>query len=224
MQKINYNCLFLIALLIIFSNISGCATGPYVKPTALPSGMPGVYHRVEKGQTLWKISKMYDVDLDEIVRINRISDVSSIEIGQLIFIPNRRKQSVPIKYTSEDFIWPVSGRIISTFGQTFNNMINRGINIQPYSNHDVVASRSGKVTFTASDFGNFGNTIIINHNDGFSSIYARNSIVFVKTGENVEKGTVIAKAGSAGRDKNKYLHFEIRKGRTPQNPLFYLPR
>lgn len=167
---------------------------------------------------------MYDVDLDEIVRINRISDVSSIEIGQLIFIPNRRKQSVPIKYTSEDFIWPVSGRIISTFGQTFNNMINRGINIQPYSNHDVVASRSGKVTFTASDFGNFGNTIIINHNDGFSSIYARNSIVFVKTGENVEKGTVIAKAGSAGRDKNKYLHFEIRKGRTPQNPLFYLPR
>ena len=213
------------SLTICISSISGCATSPYVKPTALLSGMPGVYHRVEKGQTLWKISKIYDVDLDEVVRINRISDASSLEIGQLIFIPNRQKQqSMLIKYTSEDFIWPVSGKVISTFGQTFNNMINKGINIQPYHNQDVVASRSGKVTFTASDFGNFGKTIIINHNDGFSSIYARNSQVFVKAGENVQKGTIIAKAGSAGRDKNKYLHFEIRKGRMPQNPLFYLPR
>ncbi|MCX5709267.1 MAG: M23 family metallopeptidase, partial [Candidatus Omnitrophica bacterium] len=52
---------------------------------------------------------------------------------------------------------------------------------------------------------------------------ARNSELFVKAGDNVLKGTLIAKAGSAGRDKNTYLHFEIRKGHVSQNPYFYLP-
>jgi murein DD-endopeptidase MepM/ murein hydrolase activator NlpD len=66
--------------------------------------------------------------------------------------------------------------------------------------------------------------LIIDHGDGFSSVYARNSEVFIKVGENIKKGTVIAKVGSAGRDKNEYLHFQIRKGHIPQNPNFYLRR
>lgn len=202
---------------------TGCATAPYVKPIA-PAGIPGIYHRVEKGQTLWRISKLYNVDLDEIANINRIPDAANIETGQLIFIPHRQRQ-LPMtdKYSSDDFIWPLKGKVIATFGQTFNSMLNKGINIQPYSNSDVVAVRSGKVIFYKDDFGPFGKTVIIDHGDGFSTVYARNAQVFIKAGDNVQKGMVIAKAGSAGRDKFRYLHFEIRKGYIPQNPFFYLP-
>ena len=204
---------------------AGCATTPYVKPVLTPPGIPGVYHRVEKGQTLWRISKMYNVELEEIVGINHISDATAIEVGQLIFIPRRQIAQAPtVKYSSDDFIWPLKGKVISTFGQTFNNIINKGINIQPYGNQDVIAARDGRVVFYADDFGVFGKTLIIDHGDGLSSVYARNSQVFAKVGDGIKKGAVIAKAGTAGRDKNTYLHFEIRKGPAPQNPHYYLPR
>jgi murein DD-endopeptidase MepM/ murein hydrolase activator NlpD len=217
---------FLIIILhfaFLILNCIGCAPITYVKPTA-PTGMPGIYHRVEKGQTLWRISKIYSVDLNEISEINHISDAANIEVGQLIFIPNRHKQqSLPATYSSDDFIWPVRGRVIASFGQTFNNMINKGINIQPYNNLNVVAARSGKVIFYSDNFGHFGKTIVIEHGEGFSTVYARNSQAFIKAGDSVEKGAVIAKAGLAGEGNNMYLHFEIRKGHIPQNPKFYLP-
>jgi len=217
--------LLLISALLMFS---GCApVEPYVKPvvTIPHPGMPGTYHKVERGQTLWRISKMYDVELDEVVSINRIPDATNIEIGQSIFIPNRQKPVLnPNNIVSDDFSWPAKGRVVSAFGQTYGNMVNKGINIQPASSSNVVAAREGKISFSAQNFGAFGKTIIIDHGDGFSTVYARNAEVFVKPGDAVQKGAVIAKVGSAGRDKNTYLHFEIRKGSIPQNPYYYLPQ
>jgi murein DD-endopeptidase MepM/ murein hydrolase activator NlpD len=102
-------------------------------------------------------------------------------------------------------------------------MVNKGINIAPTGSPDVLAMRSGKVIFYADNFGSFGKTIIIDHGDGLSTVYARNQDVFIKPGEWVKKGSVIAKAGSAGRDKDIYLHFEIRRSGAPQNPYYYLP-
>ncbi len=193
--------------------------------TTVPQGMPGIYHRVQRGETLWRISKIYNLDLDEIVRANRIPDATNIEVGQLIFIPDRqRPQRLDTNYSGDDFIWPIRGRVIATFGQTFNNLINKGINIQPYNNPDVFAARGGRVIFSADNFASFGKTIIIDHSDGFMTVYARNAQVFIRPGDSVQKGALIAKAGSAARDKDIYLHFEIRKGRISQNPYFYLPR
>jgi murein DD-endopeptidase MepM/ murein hydrolase activator NlpD len=218
-------------LLVLLSSFAlvlfcGCAPVPYVKPEVkITPSMPGIYHRVEKGQTLWSISRIYNVDLDEVARVNRISDTTSIEVGQLVFIPNRSKpQVLPTKYFSDDFIWPIKGKIIVTFGQTSNNMVNKGLNIQPYGNSSVMAARSGRIVFYSDNFGSFGKTIIIDHQDGFSTVYARNSQVFVKPGDTVQRGMVISQVGSAGRDRNQYLHFQIRKGHIPQNPYFYLSR
>jgi len=205
--------------------LSGCATTPYIKPAA-PAGVPGIYHKVVRGETLWRISKRYNVDLTEIVRVNRISDAATIDTGQLIFIPHGQKSQylpIPAKSPAEDFLWPVRGKVITTFGQTFNNTLNKGLNVQCYRSLDVVASRSGKIVFYDDDFKTFGKTIIIDHGDGFSTVYARNSQVFSRIGDYVSKGALIAKAGSTDRDRNIYLHFEIRKGHIPQNPYFYLP-
>lgn len=215
--KIHLSFIFCILTLI------GCASAPYVR-TIPPPTIAGFYHRVEKGQTLWRISKIYNVELDEIVKINYIQDAAVIEKGQLIFIPKRQVQKTqPTRQSLDDFIWPVKGRILSTFGQTYNNMINKGVNIQPYNDLNVITARSGKVIFYSENFGNFGKTIIIDHGDGLYTVYARNSEVFIKVGDNLDKGTIIAKVGSTPLDKNIYLHFEIRKRYIPQNPLFYLP-
>ncbi|MFA6217049.1 MAG: LysM peptidoglycan-binding domain-containing M23 family metallopeptidase [Candidatus Omnitrophota bacterium] len=207
----------------------GCATVPSLKPNAqsIPPNIPGKYHRIEKSETLWKLSKMYNVDLDEIVKINKITDVTTIEIGQLIFIPARPAEALPTQkktFSTDDFIWPLQGKTITLFGQSFNNMVNKGINIAPLRNQEVIASRSGKVVYCNDNFLSFGKTIIIDHADGFSTVYARNAEILVKTGDYVNRGAMIAKAGQAGRDKKIYLHFEIRKGHVPRNPVFYLPR
>ena len=124
----------------------------------------------------------------------------------------------------EDFSWPVRGKIVSGFSQLVNHTINKGINIEPSRSLDVLASRSGKVAFYNDDFLDLGKTLIIEHAGGFWTVYARNQEVYVKPGDVITKGTTIAKAGIAGRDKNVYLHFEIRKGSKSENPLFYLPR
>ena len=216
---------------IAVAGLNGCAgTAPTVvsppqQHIPAVTSVPGTYHQVQKGQTLWRIARMYNVELDEIASINHISDTTSIEVGQQIFIPRRQKPvSTSVDYSSGDFIWPLNGSVISTFGEISNNMVNKGLDIRPSSGADVQAARSGKVVFYAEDFGGFGKTVIIDHGDGYSSVYARNSEVFIKSGDSVKKGTVIAKAGSSGRDSGVYLHFEIRKAHIPQNPLFYLPR
>ena len=206
--------------------IAGCASVPPYTGPSLPvsaQGVAGIHHRVEAGQTLWKISKLYDVDIDDIIRLNHISEEANVEIGQVLLIPNRLKpQNIPIKSSGDDFIWPLKGRIISGFGSNYHNLINRGINIQAPAGSDILATRAGRVVFYANSFGNYGKTVIIDHGDGLRSIYSRISEIFVQPGENVQRGSLVGRVGSSIRDKNSYLHFEIRKGAMPQNPLFYL--
>ena len=215
-----------IILILIFLGLAGCVTAPQYTGPSLPvlaQGVGGVYHRVEAGQTLWRISKLYTVDIDEIIRLNHISESSTIEIGQLLLIPNRlRPQNIPLKSSRDDFIWPLKGRVIGSFGFTYRNLINKGINIAVPAGSDILATRSGRVVFYASNFGNYGKTIIIDHGDGFCSVYSRIAEVFVQPGESVQRGALVGRVGTTTRDKNSYLHFEIRKGALPQNPLFYL--
>lgn len=220
---------FLVTVAYLFF-LSGCATAPYVKPLApQPSvNLPGIYHNVERGETLWRISKNYGVDIDDLIKANRMTDSSVIEIGQKILIPHqlspRPKNTVYVNYSNnDDFIWPLKGRLVGSFGKVSNNMINKGINIAPQGSRDIIASRSGRVVFLKNDFAGLGRTIIIDHGDGFFTVYSLSSEAFIKPGDSVRQGMVIARLDSAGEGKNGYVHFQIRKGHIPQNPLFYLP-
>ncbi len=224
------------ALIIILAvlSLAGCETvsrpGGVSLPVVSSQEAGGIRHRVEAGQTLWRISKMYGVDLDDIVRLNRISESAPIEIGQIILIPaGARLQQMtvlpggPVKSAGDDFIWPLKGKVIAGFGSTYRNLINRGINIQVPAGTNILASRSGRVVFYSAGLGNFGKTVIIDHGDGLRSVYSRLADCFVQAGENVYRGTSIGRTGLGPRDKSSYLHFQIRKGALAQNPLFYLP-
>lgn len=217
------NIIFIFIVLLI----TGCASiPPYTSPALPPlaQGVPGIHHRVETGQTLWKISRLYDVDIDDILRINHLPEDAAIAAGQVLLVPNRtRPQNFAVKSGADDFIWPLKGRVITGFGLNYRNLINKGINIQASMGEDILATRNGRVVFYADHFGNFGKTIIIDHGDGLRSIYSRVLQVLVRPGDNVQKGALIGRVGTSARDKNIYLHFEIRKGALAQNPLFYLP-
>ncbi len=218
------NCYKIAVLISCFFYMSGCAVISFTPVNLKQDALPGFYHRVEKSQTLWKISRMYNINLDELMRINRLTDISIIEIGQMLFIPQCYKQNSHANtLASEDFIWPIKGKVVAAFGQITNNTVNRGINIQACGDSNVLAARSGKVIFCSEKFLTFGKSIIIDHGDGFSSVYTGNSKVLTKPGDMVVKGMVIAKISSIASNKNSCLHFEIRKGYFPQNPNFYLP-
>ncbi len=222
MKKIIY---LLIALILVVS-FTGCAAKGYRRPSLanIPS-TPGVYHKVKKGETLWKISKEYNVNLEDIVRANKIPDASKVNAGQSVFIPYAGK---PVHNTksaveSSGFIWPVKGKVIVHFGMKYSGVKSKGILIKAKEGDKIVAARGGKVSFCNDKLKGKGKTIIINHEDGFVTVYAHNSENLVSLGERVKQGKVIAKVGTTGRAKIPELYFEIRKGHIPKNPFYYLP-
>lgn len=216
-----------ISVLVFF--LAGCAARPVVSPpeeiTPKAKKGQGVYHKVLKGDTLWRISKTYGVDLEDILASNRISDAERIKVGQVLFIPSSKtvSETVPSAFPHEDFIWPVKGKVISYFGQKKGNLVSKGIDIQAKERALVLASHSGKVTFIDEKVKGYGKTIILDHGDGFQTVYAHNSEILVDIGEKVRRSSPIAKVGSTGRVRIPYLHFEIRKKHKPQNPLHFLP-
>ncbi|MFH1655531.1 MAG: LysM peptidoglycan-binding domain-containing M23 family metallopeptidase [Candidatus Omnitrophota bacterium] len=219
------NPIILMSLLLL---ISGCVSQRSAVLTA-PSRqkVPGVYHRVKSKETLWKISKAYNVALDEIVKVNRIPDVGKIEKGQLIFIPRAGEvldtKKVVINFSKTgSFVWPVTGKVASYYGQKISGRLNKGIDIQTNSNGDVYASRAGKISFCGNLKG-YGKTIIIEHNNNFTTVYSNILDPLVEVDSSVSQRAVIAKTASAEKGSQSFLHFEIRKGHLPQNPLFYLP-
>jgi len=225
MKKILLHTVFYALLITV---LSGCASSNYVYRIPSQQTMPGIYHRVEKGQTLWRIAKAYDTDLTSLVKINKIPNPSKIKVGQLIFIPKvtqtkKVNTSLPSLSGKKGFIWPVTGEIISVYGTKKGDLVNKGIDIKTKEGTTVVATKAGRVSFSDNKVRGFGKTIIIDHKDGYSTVYAHNSKNLVKAGSEVKQNQPIAKAGSTGRTSVCCLHFEIRKQHKPQNPFYYLP-
>ncbi len=214
--------------LLLTAVLIGCA-GVSRRPPRPPKGMSGIYHRVQKNQTLWRISKTYGVELERIARINRLADTSRIYVGQLIFIPGATSQaealSLPTDFRDRggDFIWPLKGKVSSFFGMKRDEVKNKGIYIQTKKGVSVLAARSGKIAFCSEELKGYGKIIIIDHLDGYSTVYAQNSRNLVNLNQLIKQGQLIAKAGGMGRSDKPELYFEIRKGHKPQNPFFYLP-
>lgn len=194
-----------------------------------PRGMAGIYHQVKKGQTLWRISKAYGVEMDKVARINRLADSSRIYVGQLIFVPDASEKMEDLTLQADfrdrggDFIWPLKGKVSSFFGMKKDKVKNKGICIQANRGAEVYASRSGKVVFCSDDLKGYSKIIIIDHNDGYSTVYAQNAKILARANQLVKQGQLIARAGCASGRDTPELYFEIRKGHKAQNPFFYLP-
>ena len=235
--------LVLILVSVIFF---GCATSHVAAPAnsyvtqqpgfSLPSTVSiipsGVYHFVKKGETIWRIARAYQVSPEEIIRVNRLPDATKIKTGQRIFIPGAsgvvESAEKALHSTSvgqnEDFIWPAKGKILGYFDEKGKEKnINKGINIGLSVGTPIVAVRAGKVSFVHERLKGLGKTVIVEHGDGYQTVYGHLSEVLVIPGEMVEQGKTIGRSGNTGRTMGPSLHFEIRRAHRPKNPLYYLP-
>ncbi len=217
---------FFLVFFVLF--ITGCATTEHQRATdikpVVEAKKEGFYHKVEKGQTLWRIAKAYNVPVEDVIKINNIPNAGAIEVGQLILIPGADEIKVVAPYSvdtnKDEFSWPLKGKIISYFNDSKGGSTNRGVDIEAEEGSPVKAAREGKVVL--SDYlSGYGQAVMIDHGDGFISVYSHNVKLMVKLGDQVYKGDPIAEVGRTG--KKSFLHFEVRKGVQAVNPLYYLP-
>ena len=120
------------------------------------------------------------------------------------------------------FRWPVRGRVISAFGVKPGGERNDGINIEVPEGTPIKAAEGGQVIYAGNELKGFGNLVLVKHPNGFVSAYAHASEVLVQRGDNILRGQTIAKVGATGNVSRPQLHFEIRNGNRPVDPLPYL--
>ncbi|UYG06869.1 peptidoglycan DD-metalloendopeptidase family protein [Halomonas sp. M4R1S46] len=132
--------------------------------------------------------------------------------------------SEPRRYTPVEEVpwqWPVEGEVVGTFGE--GGSITAGIDIDGQKGQPVKAAGPGIVVYAGSGVRGYGNLILLKHNDQFLSAYAHNDSLRVKENDVVEAGEVIATMGDSDAEDVR-LHFEVRKGGQPQDPLEFLPK
>lgn len=196
----------------------------------------GVSHKVSKGDTVYSIAKKYDTSPQAIVDFPYNTFVNDetfeLAIGQIIIVPDgvipKARQTTPrIRQITPDagtvvasgaFVWPAGGRITQNFA-----WYHRGVDIANSAAPDVVAADSGKVIVAGWPDGyGYGNRVIIDHGNGYKTLYAHLSRIYVVQGQTVARGAAIGKMGSTGRSTGTHLHFEVSLNGVYLNPLSVL--
>lgn len=116
------------------------------------------------------------------------------------------------------FVWPVMGRVLQPFGSLANGERNDGINIAARRGEPIRAAAAGTVIYAGDELKDYGNLVLIRHDDGYVTAYAHAQSISVSRGVHVAKGQVIGYAGTTGNVARPQLHFEIRHGATPVDP------
>ena len=195
----------------------------------------GVMHVVRPGDTLSSLAVKYKVSVEEIVEfpLNNLDSANSpINSGRQLIIPNGTKPYVARQVAmyrgpvpadavrgSGNFAWPVSGHITQRF---WNG--HRAIDVGARAGAPIVAADSGYVIKASHGWnGGYGRMVMIDHGNGFVSLYAHMHTVYVRQGENVAKGERLGTVGNTGRSTGPHLHFEIRQNGAARNPFYFLP-
>jgi murein DD-endopeptidase MepM/ murein hydrolase activator NlpD len=120
------------------------------------------------------------------------------------------------------FRWPVRGKVITAYGAKANGKANDGINLAVPEGTPVKAAEDGVVAYSGNELKGYGNLVLVRHANGYVTAYAHASELLVKRGDTIKRGQIIAKSGQSGEVGSPQLHFEIRKGSTPVDPLQFL--
>jgi murein DD-endopeptidase MepM/ murein hydrolase activator NlpD len=192
----------------------------------------GIVHVIQAGQTLTDIARSYAVPVGTLTSANGLTANSTIFAGDRILIPGVTtsfwsnvvvlSHGVPSR-----FIWPLEGKVVSAYGPRVHPVLGNpenhdGIDIDVPQGTTVHAAASGKVFFYGEQPG-YGNVLIIQHADGYYTLYGHLADSFVFSGQYVEMGQAVAQSGNTGISSGPHLHFEIRNREYPIDPQRYLP-
>ena len=123
----------------------------------------------------------------------------------------------PIVVAQSGFKWPVRGDVVGHFGKK-----NAGINIAVPEGTPVRAAAGGEVIYASNGLADYGQLVLVRHSNGFVTAYAHNKSLLVRRGDRVRQGQVVAKSGQSGAVSSPQVHFEIREGKIPVNPMSFL--
>ena len=183
------------------------ATGP-VSPRAPP-------RRMAKAQATLSAAKVPVSAKPAVKSFARASTKPKVPVTKApAHAPPAHASSYPLR-------WPVEGAITSRFGKR-EGKPHDGIDIGAPRGTPVKAAATGQVLFSDRHRG-YGNVVILRHAGGLITVYAHHDINLVRKGQKVAQGQAIAKVGTSGRTTGPHLHFEVRRGTRPTNPLHFLP-
>jgi murein DD-endopeptidase MepM/ murein hydrolase activator NlpD len=197
----------------------------------------GTVHKVQSGDNVYTIAEKYSTDAQKIVNFpfNEFSDLDTFALvpGQTLYVPDgvppssapaKRIQPNYPQYVagqsgggSGTFIWPTTGGI-----SQYPVWYHMALDIANSSSPPVIAADSGTVTYSGCLNWGYGCHVIVNHNNGYQTLYAHLSSLGVSAGQGVGKGQSVGTMGSTGRSTGTHLHFEIRQNGVLLNPLDFL--
>lgn len=193
----------------------------------------GIVHKVISGDTIYSIAKRYNTDAQKIVNFpfNEFTDLDTFAIvpGQILFVPDGTPpQAQPLvqpiyaqyfagQAGTGSFIWPTTGAITQ-----YPIWYHMALDIANPSSPPVLAADSGTVSFAGCINWGYGCHVIINHSNGYQTLYGHLSRINVSEGQNVGKGEQLGNMGSTGRSTGTHLHFEIRQNGALLSPLGFL--
>ena len=132
--------------------------------------------------------------------------------------PSEPAPVAPPPLKNADFLWPVSGKVIGSFGPIYQWRRRDGIDIAARWGAPVLAAQEGIVAYAGDVIREYGQMILLLHDQGYITTYAHNAALLVGVGDVVRRGQVIARVGDSGDTNRIMLYFELRKGRTPIDP------
>ncbi len=218
---------------VIFNNIDMAPTGEsnsFVQilvpgTIAIVPSIDGILHTVRDGDTVASIAAMYDADERDIVelRSNGLDgDQDDLEPGSLILVPGGTKlpNTPATGLGGDDWTWPVEGDLLTAFGPAHPEGIDIGVPLET----EVRAAHAGVIAFAGGDpCCDKGFHVIIEHEDGYQTLYGHLGKFTRTEGTFVSSGDVIGTVGMTGEADEPHLHFELRRGGIFKDPLNFLP-
>jgi murein DD-endopeptidase MepM/ murein hydrolase activator NlpD len=125
----------------------------------------------------------------------------------------------PARDAGPSLRWPVKGRVIAGFGPKTNGQQNDGINLSVPEGTPIKAAEDGTVAYAGNELKGYGNLVLVRHPNGYVTAYAHAKELMVKRGDEVKRGQIIASSGQTGNVDAPQLHFEVRKGQSPVDPI-----
>lgn len=206
-----------------------------------PDHLPGTWHVVAAGETVGLIAEQAGIPLEDLLEINGLKRGEVLAPGRTLFIlskpagqtnaaeapspsvasaptttPAAAKPNAPLR-------WPVAApRLTSAFGTRWGKN-HEGIDMAAPIGTPVFAAAAGDVIYAGDHVRGYGNMVVVKHSDNLVTVYAHNSLLLVHTGDRVTVGQEIARVGDTGRSTAPHLHFEVRRGEVPQDPMPFLP-
>jgi murein DD-endopeptidase MepM/ murein hydrolase activator NlpD len=198
----------------------------------------GALHTVAKGESLDAIAARYKVKPEVISGYigNAITDTTSLAVGMQLIIPGGIKPYVARQVTayqgtapanakvgSGNFVWPTSGYVSQRYWEGHRAIDIAGRGNAGGKGAPVLAADAGYVAATQVSSTGYGRMVIIDHGNGFQTLYAHLETFYVEVGQSVARGEAIGKVGSTGNSTGPHLHFEVIQNGVRRNPFNYLP-